>query len=177
MMQTQEGCTSSRNLAHGHTTTFGPIDYFGRLMRSSLVPNFHDIPIWEPCHESLESNGHQIRTYAFQVFAARVASRLASRSLDLFTYVSASPLVSYLSISSCNLVHSSFNSAIIYPKNLSLAAVNVRFLGDYLPCRCRRTTPHLYGHLPGSGKILPKHKNGWEMKPQTPLHKPYAVNS
>jgi hypothetical protein len=94
------------------------------ICKFSLVPNFHDIPIWEPCHESLESNRHQIRTYAFQAFAAHIASHLASRSLDLFTYVSASPLVSYLSISSCNLVHSSFNSAIIYPKNLSLAAVN-----------------------------------------------------
>jgi hypothetical protein len=140
----------------------------------SLVPNFHDIPIWEPCHESLESNGPQIWTYTFQVFAARIASRLASRWLDLFKYVSTSPLVSYLSISSCNLVHSSFNSAIICLKNLSLAAVNVQFLGDYIPCRCWRTTPCLYGHLPGSEKILPKHLRTTRSTLLSHLHSEYS---
>ena len=29
-MEMQEGGESSRNLAQGHTITFGPINYFGR---------------------------------------------------------------------------------------------------------------------------------------------------
>lgn len=107
----------------------------------SLVPNFHDIPIWGHFHESLEFNGQQIWTYVVQVFTAYAASHVASHWLDLFIYVSASPLGSYLSIFPCNLVHSSYNSAIICPKNLSLAAVNVQFLDNYIPCRCQRTTP------------------------------------
>ena len=38
---------------------------------NSLEPDPHDIPIWEPCHEGLESNQHLKETYALRAFAGR----------------------------------------------------------------------------------------------------------
>jgi hypothetical protein len=61
-MQTQEGCKSSRNLAQGHTTTFGPIDYFGQpmwLLRSGNtgfgLPSKSD-HIWSCCPPSFKKD-------------------------------------------------------------------------------------------------------------------------
>jgi hypothetical protein len=48
-------CWCSGNAARACVALLWALHYCGS--DSSLGPNFHDIPIWEPRHESLESNG------------------------------------------------------------------------------------------------------------------------
>ena len=59
-----------------------------KIMTQSQTQYSTDIPIWEPCQQSLESFQDRKRTYAFRVFAAQPQSRHSFAASTLFVYLS-----------------------------------------------------------------------------------------